>query len=59
MQMKSVSKVQFRQLNGTRFYFFNGVILLPFEHPYLENLRKEKHKYRAIRKVIQEKSMNL
>ena len=59
MQMKSVSKVQFRQLNGKRFYFSNGVILLPFEHPYLENLRKEKHKYRAIRKVIQEKSMNL
>ena len=30
-------------------------MLLPFGHPYLENLIKEKHKYRAIHKVIQEK----
>ena len=28
---------------------------MPFGHPYLEDLRKEKYKYRAIRKVIQEK----
>ena len=55
MQMKSVSKVQFGQLNDKRFYFSNGLISLPFGHPYLENLRKEKHKYRAIHKVIQEK----
>ena len=39
MQMKSVSKVQFEQLNDKQFYFS----------------RKERHKYRAIRKVIQEK----
>ena len=44
MQMKSVSKVQFVQLNDNRFYFPNGLISLPFGHPYLENLRKEKHK---------------
>ena len=44
MQMKSVSKVQFLQLNDNRFYFSNGLISLPFGHPYLENLRKEKHK---------------
>ena len=44
MQMKSVSKVQFVQLNDNRFYFSNGLISLPFGHPYLENLRKEKHK---------------
>ena len=45
MQMKSVSKVQFRQLNDKRFYFSNGIISLPYGHPYLEELRKEKHKY--------------
>ena len=44
MQMKSVSKVQFVQSNDNRFYFPNGLISLPFGHPYLENLRKEKHK---------------
>ena len=55
MEMKSVSKVQFGQLNDKPFYFSNGLISLTFGHPYLENLRKEKHKYRAIHKVIQEK----
>ena len=53
--MKSVSKVQFGQLNDKRFYFSNGLMSLPFGHPYLETLRKEKHKYRAIHKLIQEK----
>ena len=28
---------------------------LPYGHPYLKNLRKEKHKYRGIHKVIQNK----
>ena len=55
MQMKPVSKVQFGQLNDKQFYFSNGLTSLPFGHPYLENLRKEKHKFRAIHKVIQEK----
>ena len=44
MQMKSVSKVQFGQLDEKRFYFSNQLISLPFGHPYLEDLRKEKHK---------------
>ena len=53
--MKSVIKVQFGQLNYKRFYFSKGLISLPFSHPYLEELRKEKHKYRVIHKIIQEK----
>ena len=56
MQMKSVSKVQFGQLNDKRFYFSNGIMSLPFGHPYLEELRKDKHKYRHIHKVIQQKN---
>ena len=56
MQMKSVRKVQFGQLNNRRFSFSNGLRSLPYGHPYLEDLRKEKHKYRAIHKVIQEKN---
>ena len=55
MQMKSISKVQFEQLNDKRFYFSNGIISLPYGHPYLEELRKEKHKYRHIHKSIQTK----
>ena len=55
MQIKSLSKVQFGQLNDKRFYFSNGVISLPYGHPYLEELRKEKHKYRHIHKVMQTK----
>ena len=55
MQMKSVSKVQFRQLNDKRFYFSNGLVFLPYGHPYLEELRKEKHKHWYIHKVVQTK----
>ena len=42
MQMKSVSKVQFGQLNNKRFYFSNGIIPLPYGHSYLEELGKKK-----------------
>ena len=55
MQMKSVSKVQFGQLNDKIFYFSNDLIPLTFGHPYLEDLRKEKHTYRSMHKVIQKK----
>ena len=55
MQMKSVSKIQFGQLNDKRYYFSNGIMSLPYGHSYLEKLRKEKHKYRDIHKVIQSK----
>ena len=40
IKKKSVIKVQFGQLNDKRFYFSNGLISLPFGHPYLEELRK-------------------
>ena len=53
MQMKSVCKVQFRQLNDKRFYFSNGILSLPYDHPYLEYLREEKIKYRNTHTVIQ------
>ena len=36
MQIKSISKVQLGQLNNKRFYFSNGIISLPYGHPYLE-----------------------
>ena len=55
MQMKGVSKVQFGKLNDERFYFSNGIVSLPYGHPSLENVRKEKQKSRLIHKKIQEK----
>ena len=49
MQMKTVSKVQFGQLN-------DKVILRPtYGHPSLEKVREQKNKYRTIHKVIQTK----
>ena len=55
MQMKSVSKIQFGQLNDKRFYFSKELVSIPYVHPSLEELRKEKHKYLHIHKVIQTK----
>ena len=55
--MKAVSKVQFGQLSDKRFYFSNGLMPLPYHDPYLEDLRKEKQKYRAIHKTIQDKTI--
>ena len=36
MQIKSVSKILFGQLNDKRFYFANGILSLPYGHPLLE-----------------------
>ena len=55
MQMQTIQKVQFGQLNDKRFFFSNGITSLPFGHPYLESCRKQKNKYRNIHKVIQNK----
>ena len=55
MQMKTLSKVQFGQLNDKRFYFSNGITSPPYGHPSLERARKQKNKYRNIHKVIQTK----
>ena len=55
MQMKTVSKVQFGQLNDKRFYFSNGITSLPYGHLSLEKARKQKNKYCNIHKVIQTK----
>ena len=55
MQMKSVNKVQFGQLNDKRFYFSNGITSLPYGHPSLEKVREQKNKYCSVHKVIQTK----
>ena len=38
-------------------FFPNGLMSLPYGHPCLGNLRKEKQKDRVIHKIIQEKDM--
>ena len=58
MQMKSVSKVQFGRLNNKRCYFYNGIMSLPFGHPMLDPLRKEKQKYSIIHRKMQEKKFD-
>ena len=55
MQMKTVSKVKFGQLNDKRFYFSNDISSLPYGHPSLEKARKQKNKYLNIHKAIQTK----
>ena len=42
MRMQSISKSQFAGLNDKRFYFHYSIVSMPFGHPLLEKLRKEK-----------------
>ena len=42
MRMQSISKSQFAGLNDKRFYFYDGIVSMHFEHPLLEKLGKEK-----------------
>ena len=58
MQMKSVSKTQFGQLNDKRFYFANGLVSLPYDHPTLEELRKEKINIAIFIKLFKQKKMS-
>ena len=58
MQMKSISKVQFGQLNDKRFYFSNDITSLPYGHPSLEKVRQQKNKYCHTHKVTQTKKMS-
>ena len=44
MQMNTVNKIQFGQLNDKRFYFPNGIVSLPFGHFLFDEMRKKKLK---------------
>ena len=55
MQMNTVNKIQFDQLNDKRFYFPNGIVSLPFVHFLFDDFRKERHQYRDIHFQIQNK----
>ena len=47
MQMKSIKKTQFAGLNDKRFYFYDGIVSLPFGHFLLNRVREEKEKHRT------------
>ena len=55
MQMNTVNKIQFGQLNDKRFYFPNGIVSLPFGHFLFNDLRKLRHQFRNIHLQIQNK----
>ena len=55
MQMKTVNKIQFGQLNDKRFYFPNGIVSLSFGHSLLDEYRKEKHEIKNIQNQINER----
>ena len=55
MQMTTVDKIQFGQLNDKRFYFPNGIVSLPFSHFLFNDMRKIRHQNRQIQLQIQEK----
>ena len=58
MQMKSISKVEFGQLNDKRFYFSNDITSLLYGHPSLEKVRQEKNKIVILIKLFRQKKMS-
>ena len=55
MRMQNISKSQFAGLNDKRFYFYGGIVSMPFGHLLLEILRKQKKKETHIYLLIKEK----
>ena len=56
MRMQSKSRSQFAGLNDKRFYFYDGIVSMPFGQPLLEKLRKENQKETHIHLHIKEKT---
>ena len=55
MQMNTVNKIQFGQLNDKRFYFPNAIVSLPFGHFLFDEMRKKKTQNRNIHLQIKDK----
>lgn len=59
MVLEEVPKSKFAHINDKR-YFFSGIALFPFSHPYLEEIIDYKKKRNEkIEKYIQSKKNNL
>ena len=59
MIMTSVNKVQFVSLNDKRYYFFDGIVSLPFGHPSLAYIRDYKKSLPKIHTVIKKEKYKL
>ena len=60
MKHDVIEKSKFAQINDKRFYFFDGIVSLPFSHPYLSKLSNFKEqKGRKIEKYILDEKQNL
>ena len=59
MQMKTVNKIQFGQLNDKRFYFPNGIVSLPFGHFLFNEYRKEKNQIKNIHTHVNNRKWEL
>ena len=59
MQMNTVNKIQFGQLNDKRFYFPNGIVSLPFGHFLFDALRKREVKIEIFIFKLKTESGNL
>ena len=53
MCMTSVKKVQFASLNDKRYYFSDGIVSLPFGHPWLSGVRDYKKSLPKIHTIIE------
>ena len=53
MTMTSVNKVQFARLNNKRYYFSDGIVSLPLDHPSLSEVRDYKKSLSKIYTVIE------
>ena len=55
MRKMSITKSYFSSLNDRRYHFPNGIVSLPFGHPFLENTRNIKKQFkRKIQKHIKQ-----
>ena len=59
MMMTTVNKVQFASLNNKKYYFLEGVELLPFGHLSLSELKDYKKTLPKIHAVIKEEKDKL
>ena len=46
MRKMSIAKFYFSCLNDRRYYFPNGIVSVPFGHPFLENTRNIKKQFK-------------
>ena len=60
MVPEEIEKSKFAQINGKRYYFSDGIVSLPFSHPYLhEIVQFKRDKKQTIKSFLQEEKHKL